>query len=290
MLILLSPFLFTTLGAIPDLAPCLVVILWGYTAPHDPRTNHRTQPDNKTQDTTSHSLQLDGHRSPDNGASSIILCCLNTHGFPFHKFLFDCHVQHKYVLFWSDLSGRGGGGGNDQTQDNDIFPFKNHKGRLKVHKGRLKYAIDEEIPYKREIQNNLYPPSLQNINKYSIRAVFMFRPCSILSRTSCNKNLLFLITSIHEPPSDTRLTIFSHDHVIQVDPFPRICTDIEGTLWLMWQWSNWNVIQRIHSKIFPSPSCSISNFQICTLISTQASVICTDRKYLHDIKYYTYFT
>lgn len=156
MLILLSPFSFTTLGAIPDLAPCSVVILWGYTAPHDPRTNHRTQPDNKTQDTTSHSLQLDGHRSPDNGASSIILCWLNTHGFLFHKFLFDCHVQHKYVLFWSDLSERGGG--DDQTQDNDIFPFKNHKGRLKVHKGRLKYVIDDEIPYKREIQNNLYPP------------------------------------------------------------------------------------------------------------------------------------
>lgn len=123
----------------------------------------------------------------------------------------------------------GGGGGNDQTQDNDIFPFKNHKGRLKVHKGRLKYVIDEEIPYKGRFRTYT-PPPLQNINKYSIRAAFMFRPCSILSRTSCNKNLLFLITSIHEPPSDTRLTIFSHDHVIQVGPFPRICTDLEGTL------------------------------------------------------------
>lgn len=145
---------------------------------------------------------------------------------------FSLIVMYNTSMCCSDqICQEGGeGGGNDQTQDNDIFPFKNHKGRLKVHKGRLKYVIDEEIPCKREIQNNLYPPPLQNINKYSIRAVFMFRPCSILSRTSCNKNLLFLITSIHEPPSDTRFTIFSHDHVIQVDPFPRICTDIEGTL------------------------------------------------------------
>lgn len=157
MLILLSPFSFTTLGAIPDLAPCSVVILWGYTAPHDPRTNHRTQPDNKTQDTTSHSLQLDGHRSPDNGASSIILCCLNTHGFPFHKFLFDCHVQHKYVLFWSDLSERGGGG-MIRHKTMIYFHSKTIKGDWGCTKGDWSMWLMKKFHTKERFRTTSIPP------------------------------------------------------------------------------------------------------------------------------------
>lgn len=165
MLILLSLCSLTALGAIPDLAPCLVVILWilwGYTGPQNPRTNHRTQPD-KTQDTISHSLQLDRHRSPDNGACSIILCCPNTRGFLSHKFLFDCQVQHKYVLFWSDLTGggkRGGGGGGEMIRHKTVIYFY-----FRTIKGDWSMWLMKKIPYKREIQYNLHPPPTPNLSK-----------------------------------------------------------------------------------------------------------------------------
>lgn len=132
MLILLSPCSLTALESNPRSCSLLGGDSLESLRLHCPTQHQDISPDTarQTQDTASLSLQLDCHRSPDNGACSTILCCLNTRGFLSHKFLFDCHVQHKNVLFWSDLSERGGGGGNDQTQDNDIFPFQNFKGRL----------------------------------------------------------------------------------------------------------------------------------------------------------------